>query len=140
MTEQEQKIVEVPMRRKDVFQTDDGRRIEVFTKIDSIPYVNKSDSVEEEAPEFLEVEDIYIGKVQVYTPMGPREVSFRIEDVSTIKEAFDKYFDFANVAVDNLKKQLEEAEAKDNKIITAPAGVLDAFDVNQEEGRIIQQP
>lgn len=128
----------VPLRKMEVYQADDGRRVEVFTKQDVIPYLKRQEQ-DDDSPEFSDVPNIYIGIVHVMTNFGPKEIKFQIPDVTCVKDAFAKYYALADDAVHDLEKKIEEAQRESHsKIITAPAGALDAIETEDDNGpRII---
>ena len=124
----------VPMRKLEVYQTDDGRRVEVFPIVGSVELDTAND--EEAAGQSFSSETIYVGVVHIPSPSGPQEIKFEIPGVDTPQAAFDKYYDFASKAVDEIRKRMiQRQEEADKKIVTAPAEALKALD--QGEGNII---
>ena len=124
----------VPMRKLDVYQTDDGRRIEMFSICGSVNLDTANDD-ENEGQEFSD-KTIYVGVVHIPSPSGPQEIKFEIPDVNTPEEAFGKYYEVASLAVEEIKKRWKQRqEEAENQIVTAPAGVLK--DLEDEEGKII---
>jgi len=124
----------VPMRNLEVYQTDDGRRVEVFPIVGSVELDTAND--EEAAGQSFSSETIYVGVVHIPSPSGPQEIKFEIPGVDTPQAAFDKYYDFASKAVDEIRKRMiQRQEEADKKIVTAPAEALKALD--QGEGNII---
>jgi len=124
----------VPMRKLDVYQTDDGRRVEVFSICGSVKLDTANDD-EDEGQEFSD-KTIHVGVVHIPSPAGPQEIKFEIPDVNTPEEAFDKYYEVASLAVEEIKKRWQQKQHEaENQIITAPAEALRTLD--QQEGRII---
>ena len=127
----------VPVREVKVYQTDDGRRIEVFSLCGSVKYIHHEG---EEIPNkgFSKEDTIYIGTVHIMTEVGPREIKFEINGVKSKEEAFDRYHEIATLAVEEMKQRWEEHKKEmESQIITAPADALDAIDDAQGEGTII---
>ncbi len=134
--------VVVPMRTMEVYQADDGRRIEVFKKKGTIPFIKRTQDEDDGIPEFSDLEHIFIGVVHVYTNYGPKEIKFQIPNAVTIKDAFTQYYGLADEAIADLERKIKEAQTQaqdqtQNKIVTAPAGVIDTFNQPDEDGGII---
>ena len=124
----------VPMREMKVYQTDDGRRIEVFSLRGSVETLPDADKA---SKEFSKQENIYIGVAHIMTEIGPKEIKFEMTDINTVEEAFGKYHETASQAVEEMKERWEEQQREEeSQIITAPASALDALD-EQEGGSII---
>jgi len=124
----------VPMRKLEVYQTDDGRRVEVFPIVGSVAL--DTDNDEEFAGQNFSDKTIFVGVVHIPSPSGPQEIKFEIPGVDTTEAAFDKYYDFVSKAVEGIRKRMiQRQEEADKQIITAPAGALDAID--KGEGNII---
>ena len=124
----------VPMRVLETYQADDGRRVEVFRKTKTIPFVQKKQNENDEEHEFSDIECVFVGVVHVLTKYGPNEIKFQIPDVTTVEDAFDKYYTYADEAVANLTQKIQEAQEKSrNKIVTAPASILNTFEQDEEE-------
>ena len=123
----------VPMRKLDVYQTDDGRRIEVFPIVGSVG-IDTANDEEASVKEFSD-QTIYVGVVHVPSPSGPQEIKFEIPGINSAEEAFDKYYEFASMAVEEIRKRMQQRQdEQDNQIITAPAGALQSL---EGEGNII---
>jgi hypothetical protein len=122
----------VPVRKVEVFQTDDGRKVEVYTKISETASMKGS-----EKTEVSKENVIYAGVVHVGTPIGPKEIKFEIEGAKTLEEALNKYYDFANDAAKKLMEKFEEARKEaENQIVTAPAGALNEIDKERPKLRL----
>jgi len=129
----ESKIPEmVPVRELSVFQTDDGRRLEVFTKTSEVKYVSRPHPEEqsgEEIPQFDPSEKIFVGVAQIGTQFGLKEIKFEIP-AKDADEALSKYYEFAEAAAEELHRKIMEARAEreaaeSQQIITVPADALD---------------
>jgi len=120
----------VPLRRKDIYQSDDGRYVEVFTKINEIDETKEpGEEAENETPEYSPAEQVFVGVAHV--PVGPsvKEIKFEIPDATTVEEAFEKYHDIAYSAAQEFMKMLQESVTKQqSKIITAPATAMAEID------------
>jgi hypothetical protein len=122
-------MADVPMREMKVYQTDDGRRVEVFEKIDVVKY-DPGDSEEAERS-FSPDKQLFIGAVHVMTQQGPKEIKFSIE-ATDIKNAFDKFHTAANAAVAELERRFKKAmEEERSHIQTVPAGALNLLKANE---------
>jgi len=131
--------VVVPLRKMEVYQADDGRRVEVFNKIDTVPYLKRQEQ-DDDTPEFSDLSAVYIGVVHVMTNHGPKEIKFQIPHATSIVDAFSQYYTLADEAISDLEKKIEEAHRKSqSQVITAPASVLNDIEVpgNDEGHRII---
>ena len=126
----------VPMRKLDVYQTDDGRRVEVFSICGSVALDTAND--DEDSGQNFSDKTIYVGVVHIPTPDGPQEIKFEIPDVEAIEEAFDKYYDVASVAVEEIKKRWKQRqEEMENQIVTATPDTVRAIEQGQGPGNII---
>jgi hypothetical protein len=124
----------VPMRKLEVYQTDDGRRVEVFPIVGSVELDTAND--EEAAGQNFSDKTIFVGVVHIPSPSGPQEIKFEIPGVGTPEAAFEEYYDFASKAVEEIRKRMaQKQEDESKKIVTAPAGALDALE--QGKGNII---
>ena len=122
------------MRKLEVFQTDDGRRVEVFPIVGSVELDTAND--EEAAGQNFSDKTIFVGVVHIPSPSGPQEIKFEIPNVDTPEAAFDKYYEFASKAVEEIRNRMKQRqEEAEKQIVTAPAGALDAL--KQGEGSII---
>jgi len=129
----------VPLRCKETYQSDDGRYVEVFTKINEIeetkePSENKSD----EKTEYSSAEKVFVGVAHI--PVGPqvKEIKFEIPEATTVEEAFEMYHDIAYGAAQEFMKMLQEnMEQQRQKIVTAPAVSLQEIDnlTQQNDGK-----
>jgi len=134
----------VPLRHKEIYQSDDGRYVEVYTKINDIEETKEpteeESTVEDsnEKPEYSTAEKVFVGVAHV--PVGPqvKEIKFEIPEATTIEEAFEQYHDIAYGAAQEFMKMLQEnMEKQRNKIITADAGALQDIDqmTRQNDGK-----
>jgi len=136
----------VPLRKLDIFQTDDGRRIEVFTKTGLIKHIhrqNQDDPESNEVPQFDPSEKIFVGVAQIGTMFGLKEIKFEIP-AKDIDDAFTQYYEYAEAAAEELHRKILEARAQkeqENKIVTASADDLNminqAAHLNDDEEGII---
>ena len=130
-----EEVAAVPMRKLEVYQTDDGRRVEVFPICGSVALDTANDDDEEAGQNFSD-KTIFVGVVHIPSPSGPQEIKFEIPGVDTPEAAFDKYYEFASRAVEEIRSRMKQKqEEMDRQIVTAPAGALDAL--KQGEGSII---
>jgi len=120
----------VPLRRKEIYQSDDGRYVEVFTKINEIGETKEPGEVgDNEQPEYSPAEQVFVGVAHI--PVGPtvKEIKFEIPEATTIEDAFDKYHDIAYGAAQEFMKMLQENMSKQqSKIVTADATALAGID------------
>jgi len=123
----------VPMRKQEVYQTDDGRKIEVFSICGSVELVNDNDEIHE-----FSNDTIYVGVVHIATEAGPTEIKFEIPRVNSIEEAFDSYQETATLAIEEMQRRREEMKKQyESQIVTAPKEALQALDQNNSGGKII---
>lgn len=123
----------VPYRQMTVYQSDDGRKIEVFSKKGTIQYQER-DNVKK--PEFdLNLVDIYVGVAQIITEYGIKEVRFHIE-ADNLEDAFNKHYKEAMLAHEEVQRQIEEHKKKQmESIVTASEEDLKRMD----SGLIIEE-
>lgn len=131
----------VPLRSMKIYQSDDGRRIEVFEKFKDIKYYHRPSEVgNTEIPDFNADNVIFVGCAQIGTPMGFKDIKFEIV-ASSLEEAFEKYHENAMAAADSLREQIEELKEKQQSSIKlASESDLNAIDEiarKSEEGSII---
>jgi len=117
---------DVSIRELFTYQTDDARRIEEWRKIGSTTYTPDDDEEKESVESVLNIDNLFIGVVQIMLPqIGPKEVRFRIE-ATTLKEAFDKYGDLAKDVEEEMEKQFNNYIRNANQqILRAPADIMD---------------
>ena len=130
----------VPLRRKEIYQSDDGRYVEMFTKVAEVEETkNEENETETEGnEEYSPVEKIFVGVAHIPVGQQVKEIKFEIPDATTIEEAFDKYHDLAYGAAQEFMKMLQESMMKNqSKIITADSGALQEIDqlVQQQGGK-----
>lgn len=114
-----------------VYQTDDGRRIEMFEEVSRVEYDARAASDEDQAePEFSDKPVFFAGVVPIMTNQGPKEIKFEIPDVKTIDEAFGQFFDRADKVMEELQSREREMREKANspKIVAASTQTLQALD------------
>tara|TARA_Y100000310_G_scaffold345437_1_gene465019 strand:- start:371 stop:748 length:378 start_codon:yes stop_codon:yes gene_type:complete len=112
--------INVPIRKVETVQTDDGRKIEIYRKIGEVETEFKDDENTEEQMNFPEDEVIYMGVLQIQFINGNREISFPIEDVHTVEEACVQFNNLAPDFIKNLYAKMEaEAEAEQTKVVPA---------------------
>jgi len=118
----------VSLREMKTYQTDDGRKIEVYTKIKEVPAESRPGT----PTEFVEQQEIYVGSIRIRLPMGVEEKKFEIE-AESLEEAFEKFHSIAEPVHRAFVQEIREAmqshmqqqqQEEQPKVITAPAGVL----------------
>lgn len=126
--------IKVPLRQMEVWQTDDGRRIEVFKKTGDVKYVHREDLGDSgKVPSFNAPDSLFVGVAQIGTPQGMKEIKFEI-NAASVEDAFDNYHDNAMVAVEELRKQILQARDEYQKtIVTANENDLNAIDEASKE-------
>ena len=80
-----EEVAEVPMRKLEVYQTDDGRRIEVFIICGSVKLDVEDD--EDATDQTFSDKTIFVGVVHIPSPTGPQEIKFEIPGVNRIEVA-----------------------------------------------------
>jgi len=133
---------QVPMRRLDVYRTDDGRCIEHFVKVRDIPCKQPpgQENLDKDA-EFSTETDLFIGVAQVMTNAGPKDLKFEVP-AESIEHAFEKFHEFAIVAFEELRERheqmiKEQEQAQNQGIVVPPAGALQEIDKAVNANRII---
>ncbi len=125
---------EVPVRKVEVYQADDGRRIECFEKNFSVPFQLPPNKNNDDIPVFSDEERLFIGVAYILTNMGQKDLKFEIPDVKTIEEAFSKYYFYSERAYKELETKIQEAQQNSkNTIIKAPASMLN--DIENIDGK-----
>jgi hypothetical protein len=127
--------MKIPMRKKEIYQSDDGRYIEVFTKTGEVDFQQEKD---EEIPEFPGNETIYVGVIHI--PVGPslKELKFEIANVKTVEEAFGKFIELAQPAAEQFYQMLQEKMAQSQLVTSADPSILKQLDEQQQKkGKII---
>jgi len=112
------KEVEVPIRKLNSYLSDDGRRIEEWTKVSVV----KEQVEEKDAAnmDFAKDEVVYVGVVHIFVPNGgPKEIKFQMP-VKTVQEGFEKYVEFANLAMKEIEAKINEANKK--KVVAPTPG------------------
>tara|TARA_Y100000310_G_scaffold340961_1_gene438531 strand:- start:6166 stop:6570 length:405 start_codon:yes stop_codon:yes gene_type:complete len=123
----------VPIRKKEEFQSDDGRRIETLTKKSSV-----ETELPDEAKEQLDnpiADTVYIGVLTIAFIDGVKEKRFYIPDASSLEDAFNKFNGPAAEAIKEVERDAEASEKvsfgreqeEDNKIVTASEMDMDAI-------------
>ena len=116
------------VREIKTYQADDGRKVQILSKVDSVK-VNGSLAANFD----INKEDIFVGSCLFNHPaVGPQQIIFEIKEVKNYLEAFDQFDKFAEPAIkeaaENINKQIQEKMkqnppqpqiATPNKIITA---------------------
>ena len=122
----------VPIRQLEVYQLDDGRRIEVFRRCGEVPFITRKDEEKPaEPPNFSNSEEkIYIGVLYVMMQTGSTgEIKFPIQGVTSLEEAFNKWHDVAEQAAQQYTKDKQERLDKlQNQIVTASPEALQQID------------
>lgn len=133
--------IKVPLRQVESYQTDDGRKVEIYTKIDEVDFKTaEQDNTNDKETNFNQKEKVYVGMATIGLPMGSHEIRFEMQ-VDSVKEAFDRFYEFASPAAEEFVKEFVEMQREaqrqsQNKIVGAPAGMAEQFK-NKEEGNII---
>lgn len=127
----------VPVRKMSVYQTDDGRRIEAFEKVSTVPFDTRSEE-DDAINNFEQKTTIYVGAVPIMTSKGPREIKFEIENANTIEEAFAGFFPAAEKTMESLNAQQKamEEQMQEPRIVPAPAQALKDLE-GKKPGNII---
>lgn len=128
--------ITIPVRELKVFQTDNGMRVERWSKVSEV----KKQAEEGEESDYRTETDLFVGVVQILTNQGPKELKYEIK-ASSIDEAFKNYVPFARAAIETHQKQMQEfirqqqlqEEEQENQIVTAPAEALRAIDKIQKQ-------
>lgn len=124
----ENDVKTVPLRKIEVYHSDDGRRIEHLKKISDISFKTNDEGSENDNVQFDGQDDVYVGSVYVGTQFGPKEIKFTIDDANDIEEAFDVFYDHAEVAwnefVENVKKQQQQQAISSGFEGNANAGLI----------------
>lgn len=123
--------INVPIRVQNIYQTDDGMRIESWKKIDNI--------TKDKPAEFSEFEhdnktEVFVGVMNAMTPMGPREFKFEIP-AENLKEAFSKYVQSGKSAMEALQKEMRQKQSEQIEIASPDA--LEAIDKMREKSGLI---
>jgi len=105
--------INVPIRKVEDYQADDGRKIEVYTKIGEAETEFKDSENLEEQMSFSEDEVVYMGVLQIQLIDAIRDISFPIEDVNSVNEAFVK---FNELAPDFIKQVHATLKAEQSKV------------------------
>ena len=109
------KEIEVPIRKLSSYQSDDGRKIEEWTKTGIV-----KDQVEDKVDfEENKEEIVYVGVLHIFTPQGPKEIKFQMP-VKTIQEGFERYVEFGSLAMKEIEAKINERNKK--KIVTPTVG------------------
>ena len=122
--------IEIPIRKVEIFQAEDGRKIEQHTT----KFVLKTETEEDIDKSEINQDDIvYFGVAHLETPIGPQEIKFPIE-AKNLKEAFINF-------VENLQEMVKELEKAHNQISPASQHDLQMIDAMENQkpskGKII---
>jgi len=122
--------INIPIRKVEIFQAEDGRKIEQHTT----KFMSKTEIEENiNENEINQNNIIYFGVAHLETPMGPQEIRFPIE-AKNLKEAFYNF-------VENLNLMVKELEKVGNQISTASQQDLNMIDAMENQkpskGKII---
>lgn len=111
METKNQEFKDIPVRTLKIYQTDDGRKIEEWTKTGQVSF--PTNDVKDGYPE-INQEIIYIGvaTVVVNTENGPisREIKYEIP-ASSYQDALLKYSEYARKTIESYKKMMDEQKA-----------------------------
>jgi len=118
------------IRKMEVFQSDDARRIERWEPVSKTEM--RPDVEPEEIEGMQEDQPLYVGIMVIGFPgMPPKEARFAIPGVSSIEEAFEKYDGLAQETAEEVEQQFKEYVAQNQqggKIAVAPAEALRHLD------------
>jgi hypothetical protein len=111
--------INVPYRKVDIYESDDGRRVQVYTKKGEL----ETEFPEgEELPEQLDIsteEVLYMGLLQLQFIDGNRDIPFVIPEATSVDDAFHKFNEVAPGIINDI---YEKEKASDNGIIPASEG------------------
>ena len=119
----------VAIRKMEIYQTDDARRIEVWNNVGKTSFAPMvKGNIEDFSEPETEEESLFIGVLQVVLPeIGPKEIRFKIE-ATAIEQAFENYNELAEQTATEVEKKFQEyVQQRDNQIITAPAGMAEVL-------------
>jgi hypothetical protein len=102
--------LEVPIRKVEVFTSEDGRKIETHTYVQT---VDREVDTQEKIEFYPKDKVVYFGISP--NPNGP-QVKFQIQDATSLNDAFEKYIPLWEQIAVELNKQIQ---AQQSKIITA---------------------
>ena len=100
--------INVPIREVKVYQTDDGRKIEVYNKRSEV--TTEFDDKLKDQISFPQENLVFIGIAQLGFKTGPQEFKFRINGVNTVEEAFSRYKETAQAAVAELEQKMAKQQ------------------------------
>ena len=104
----------VPYRKVQLFQSDDGRRIQKYSKVGQCKFYTKVQNTnvlkQQNFPESATImqQSLFIGIVQIGTPVGPKQAKFEIKDATTLQQAFEMYFQNAQKAVNQIREHIKK--------------------------------
>ena len=122
--------INIPYRKVDIYESDDGRRVHVYTKQGELE-TEFSDN--EELPEQLDIskeEVLYMGLLQLQFIDGNRDIPFVIPEATSVDDAFHKFNEVAPGIINDI---YEKEKASENQVVPASETDLMAID----EGGII---
>tara|TARA_Y100000310_G_C20679887_1_gene815302 strand:- start:1980 stop:2348 length:369 start_codon:yes stop_codon:yes gene_type:complete len=115
------KTVKIPRRKQEIHQSDDGRRIEQWIKDGEI-----EDTLEDgEELEVAHDGDMFVGVLHLFTAAGPKEIKFEIP-AKDVDEAFGNFKECAKKTMEDLQKQMEQAQQEQANQIIVPGGPAEA--------------
>jgi len=119
----------VPYRRREEFMSESGARIEVWSKCGEVTMEVGEDYDPKSNEEDLSSEKLFYGVMMVMTGQGPKEIKFFIPDVTELEDTMKAYPAAVTEVVEQLEQQrIEAMKQQENKIIQAPAAILDEID------------
>jgi hypothetical protein len=119
-------MTKVALRKLETIKTDDGRIVEDWVKIGEVE-IDKNDPRGDMSEETFNTDKdhVYVGVVHTFTQItGPKEIKFEIDE-DTLEEAFDKYVEYADRAVQEFQSELEKYIEQQRNQIVAPTGTQD---------------
>ena len=136
---EEKEIRQISYREMQVFQTDDGRRVEVYTTQGTVDFSmpDAASNPEDLNLDHLDNQEIlYIGVLHLHSPHGgTREIKFTIPNVNGIEEALSQYYVNADKAIEEIKQRSQmDQEAQDSQILQVPAEALDQLNEMDPDG------
>ena len=131
----------IPLRRKEIFQSDDGRNVEVFTKISEIELVKET--AEEDIENEVEENEspapykIFVGVVHIPIGNQAKEIKFEIPECKAIEDAFAKFHNVAQSAAEEYVKMLKEQmdKARNPSIVTAGPEALQEIENLEQQNK-----
>ena len=110
----------VPIRRVEDYQSEDGRRVQVYTKVGEVETEFVDDEDVEEHLDISKEQVVYMGVLQLQFATSSRDLPFLIPDATSIADAFNKFNDIAKGVTEDVYEKLREEQ---NQVV--PASEMD---------------